>query len=141
MTGWWSRLSGPQRLDIYFRWGLYMISAAWPLLVSVIAMSVPDPRMAGVVAVLVLSIAQSAACIALVRDAVTTRLGGPPPDRRVVIVAAALTAVGTLAAAWAFPVAAESGAVSAGNPESRKRAGSTNGIGANGQPTPASAGV
>ena len=81
-----------------------MISAAWPLLVSVMAMSVPDPRMAGVVAVLVLSMAQSAACIALLRDAVTARLGGPPPDRRVVVVAVALTAVGTLAAAWAFPV-------------------------------------
>ena len=112
MTGWWSRQSGPQRLDIYFRWGLYMISAAWPLLVSVLAMSAPDPQMAGLVAVLVLSIAQSAACIALLRDAVTARLGGPRPDRRTVIAAVALTAVGTLTAAWAFPIAAESGSTS-----------------------------
>src|SRR5664280_3012099 len=97
--------------DVYKRqrWGLYMISAAWPLLVSVLAMSAPDPQIAGLVAVLVLSIAQSAACIALLRDAVTARLGGPRPDRRTVIAAVALTAVGTLTAAWAFPIAAESG--------------------------------
>src|SRR5664280_3853571 len=100
--------------DVYKRqrWGLYMISAAWPLLVSVLAMSAPDPQIAGLVAVLVLSIAQSAACIALLRDAVTARLGGPRPDRRTVIAAVALTAVGTLTAAWAFPIAAESGSTS-----------------------------
>src|SRR5664280_1105309 len=93
--------------DVYKRqrWGLYMISAAWPLLVSVLAMSAPDPQIAGLVAVLVLSIAQSAACIALLRDAVTARLGGPRPDRRTVIAAVALTAVGPLTAAWAFPIA------------------------------------
>ena len=48
-------------------------------------------------------VAQTIACIALLRAGLSTLLGGLPPDRRLVIATVALTGAGLLAAFWAFP--------------------------------------
>ena len=66
-------------------------------------MSTPDANPAALAAMLTVLVAQTIACIALLRAGLSTLLGGPPPDRRLVIATVALTAAGLLAAFWAFP--------------------------------------
>ena len=103
VSRWWNQRSSPQRLDAYIRWSLYLTSASLVPIALLPVMSTPDANPAALAAMLTVMVAQTIACIALLRAGLSTLLGGPPPDRRLVIATVALTAAGLLAAFWAFP--------------------------------------
>jgi two-component system sensor histidine kinase DesK len=109
VSRWWNQRSSPQRLDAYIRWSLYLTSASLVPIALLPITSTPDANPAALAAMLTVMVAQTIACIALLRAGLSTLLGGPPPDRRLVIATVALTGAGLLAAFWAFadPAAAD----------------------------------
>src|SRR6478609_4394303 len=109
-VSWWrNQRSSPQRLDAYIRSSLYITSAAWVPIAVLPAISTPDADPVALAAVITVLVAQTIACLALLRAGLSTLLGGPPPDRRLVIATVGLTAAGLLTAFWAFadPAAAD----------------------------------
>ena len=113
MSWWRNQRSSPQRLDAYIRSSLYITSAAWVPIAILPAMNTPAAEVA-LAAVLMVLVAQTIACLALLRAGLRTLLGGPPPDRRLVIAAAVLTAAGLLTAFWVFPRPATADSVTIG---------------------------
>ncbi len=103
VSRWWNQRSSPQRLDAYIRWSLYITSAAWLPIAVLPITSTPDADPVTPAVLIAVLVAQTIACVALLRAGLSTLLGGLPPDRRLVIATVALTAVGLLAAFWAFP--------------------------------------
>ena len=109
VSRWWNQRSSPQRLDMYIRWSLYLTSASLVPIALLPVTSTPDANPAALAVMLTVVVAQTIACIALLRAGLSTLLGGPPPDRRLVIATVGLTAAGLLTAFWAFadPAAAD----------------------------------
>src|SRR6478609_4182684 len=114
-VSWWrNQRSSPQRLDAYIRSSLYITSAAWVPIAVLPAISTPDADPVALAAVITVLVAQTIACLALLRAGLSTLLGGPPPDRRLVIATVALTAAGLLTAFWAFPGSATADSLTVG---------------------------
>jgi len=104
---WWSGRSSPERFDFYMRASLYALFAVGPLVGLLALNSAPGQgqvRVPGLVVFLLLSLAQTAVCVALLHVGLSHYLArGPRPKRWLIASAIVLTAVGVLAGAPAFP--------------------------------------
>lgn len=100
---WWLERSRAERFDVSLRWPLYGISCAEVLLALLITFGEREFRVAGVIVFLLVIVAHTTACVLLLRASIGVYLGGPLPDRRLLLIVGALTVVGYLAAALAFP--------------------------------------
>jgi two-component system sensor histidine kinase DesK len=85
-----------RRIDVLTRWQLYALSASAPAVLVLLALS--DGAFSGrqTIVVMTVVVAQTAACLALLRAAVDRRLGGDRPVRVPLGVALALTLLGVL---------------------------------------------
>jgi two-component system, NarL family, sensor histidine kinase DesK len=100
----WSGQSGPERYDFWTRASLYAPLAVVPLLALALEGAQHQVRVSGLVAFVLLSVTQAAACVAVLRAGLSHYLArGPGPKRWLVAAAIAVTAAGLLAGAAAFP--------------------------------------
>ena len=100
----WNERGSPERYDFWTRASLYALLAAMPLLALALARAQQQVRVPGLAVFVLLSVAQAAACVALLHAGLTRYLArGPGPKRWLVAAAIAVTAAGLLAGAAAFP--------------------------------------
>src|ERR1022692_3411096 len=100
----WNGQSGPERYDFWTRASLYAPLAAVPLLALALERAQQQVRVPGLVVFVLLSVAQAAACVALLRAGLSHYLArGPGPKRWLAAAAIAVTAAGLPAGAAAFP--------------------------------------
>ena len=101
---WRRERSGPERYDFWTRASLYALLAVVPVLARALARAQQHVRVPGLAVFLLLSVAQAATCVALLHVSLSFYLArGPRPKRWLVAAAIALTPVGLLAGAAAFP--------------------------------------
>jgi two-component system sensor histidine kinase DesK len=100
----WNERGSPGRFEWCTRASLYVLLAAVPVLAVILAGSQHQVRVPGLAVFLLLSLVQAGACIALLHAGLGRYLAaGPRPNSWLAASAAALTAVGVLAGAAAFP--------------------------------------
>ena len=87
----WARRPGVERVDLSTRWSLYAVSASSePLAVLLVMGARPNVRLWAAGIALVVAIAHTVACVALLRAGIAHLLGGPRPAPRLVALAVAL---------------------------------------------------
>jgi two-component system, NarL family, sensor histidine kinase DesK len=100
---WWSGLTGVERFDLTTRWPLYLVSASEPLIALLLILGQDMVRPWGAVALLLVTVLHTIACLGLLRAGIAHMLGGSRPGLRLISLTIALTAVGLVAGFAAFP--------------------------------------
>ncbi len=100
----WSRRSAPERFDTYTRGSLYFLSAFEPFFALSILGAEPTFDRDLVLPWLVVVVAHTAACVALLRAGISQFLGGPPVRPWLGTAAVVLTVALVVVAVPTFPV-------------------------------------
>ncbi|HYO20662.1 MAG TPA: histidine kinase [Dermatophilaceae bacterium] len=103
ISRWWSGRTGLERFDLATRWPLYLLSGLEPLVVVWLVLAQDQVRAAGAILLLLVTVAHTLACIALLRAGLAHLLGAHPPTARLVRLTVALTGAGLAAGVAAFP--------------------------------------
>lgn len=103
ISRWWSGLTGLERFDLATRWPLYLFSGLEPVVVVWLVLAQNQVRAWGAVLLLLVTVAHTVACLALLRAGLAHPLGAHPPPTRLVALAVTLTAAGLAAGVAAFP--------------------------------------
>jgi len=121
ISRWWTGRSAVERFDLATRWTLYSVSASAPVVALLLVGS--QPQLAGweIGPLLGVTLAQTVACLALLRAGISHVGGQARPSTRLVELAVALTVVGAVVGALTaarhshgLPVAIGLGAVFCG---------------------------
>jgi two-component system sensor histidine kinase DesK len=103
ITRWWTERSSVLKFDAYARWPLYVISASeFPLLVLALVGQL-GVRGWGAALLLLVGLAHTVACVALLRTGINRLLGAERPVTRLLVAAGGLTVLGLVAGSAAFP--------------------------------------
>ncbi|MBD5787811.1 sensor histidine kinase [Cellulosimicrobium terreum] len=100
----WSRRTAPERFDAYTRWSLYLISATEPLAALVLVGTSPDFSVVPLRVWLVLVLAHTVVCVAMLRVGIAHFLGGPVVRRGLLAALAVLSVAVGVAGFLTFPV-------------------------------------
>ena len=103
ISRWWSGLTGLERFDLATRWPLYLFSGLEPVVVVWLVLAQNQVRAWGAVLLLLVTVAHTVACLALLRAGLAHPLGAHPPPTRLVGLTVTLTAAGLAAGVAAFP--------------------------------------
>lgn len=103
ISRWWSGRTGLERFDLATRWPLYLISGLEPVVVVWLVLAQNQVRAWGAVLLLLVTVAHTLACIALLRAGLAHVLAAHPSPARLVGLTVALTAAGLAAGVAAFP--------------------------------------
>lgn len=103
ISRWWSGRTGLERFDLATRWPLYLFSGLEPVVVVWLVLAQNQVRAWGAVLLLLVTLAHTLACIALLRAGLAHVLGAHPSPPRLVGLTVALTAAGLAAGVAAFP--------------------------------------
>jgi two-component system sensor histidine kinase DesK len=100
----WSRRTAPERFDAYTRWSLYLLSLFEPFLALALVGVDQSFRPATVGAWLLLVLAHTAVCIAVLRAGVVHFLGGPVVRPWLFALHVTLSVAVAAVGFWTFPV-------------------------------------
>jgi two-component system sensor histidine kinase DesK len=103
ISRWWSGLTGLERFDLATRWPLYLYSGLEPVVVIWLVLAQSQGRAWGAVLLLLVTVAHTVACLALLRAGLAHPMGTHPPPTRLVALTVTLTAAGLAAGVAAFP--------------------------------------
>jgi two-component system sensor histidine kinase DesK len=103
ISRWWSGLTGLERFDLVTRWPLYLFSGLEPVVVIWLVLAQSQGRAWGAVLLLLVTVAHTVACLALLRAGLVHPLGAHPPPTRLLALAVTLTAAGLVVGVAAFP--------------------------------------